>query len=223
MPVETEDETVRVAMWAPTCAPLDGANAEPPTPHDVERGWRFVHMLMTITGIEARQSLVCARALGELLIARGLVSVEELQAVMERVQAEVEENPIPKVTMAQGEDKYLTENNILIDCLERLPVCRARCCTFGFCLTEQDLDEGVARWDYGQPYWIRKRPDGYCAHCEPETHQCRIFEYRPFVCRVYDCRNDRRIWHDFERCILAPCRTAGNDQTPEEARGLAEA
>jgi hypothetical protein len=26
---------------------------------------------------------------------------------------------------------------------------------------------------------------------------------RPEACRVYDCRNDKRIWKDFEKRILA--------------------
>jgi len=161
-------------------------------------------MVMTMTQIEAREGLAFARALGDLLMERGLVTREELQHRLNEARTVVEERPVPKVFLAKGSDKYAVENNVLVDCLERLPLCKARCCTFNFCLTEQDLDEGVARWDYGQPYWMRKRADGYCAHCDPETYRCRIFEHRPLVCRTYTCREDQRVWRDFERRELAP-------------------
>lgn len=197
-------ETVRVATWKPAHPPLEGVPAEPPSLQEVERGWRFAHVLMAITQIETREALAFARALGDLLMARGLVAREELQALLDEARAGVEENPVPKVMLARGGDKYAAESNVLVDCLERLPICQARCCKYSFCLTEQDLDEGVARWDYGQPYWMRKRPDGYCVHCDPETYQCRIFQHRPYVCRMYDCREDRRLWLDFENKVLAP-------------------
>lgn len=196
--------TTRVAMWTPTCAPVEGVEETPLSQKEMDRGLRFAHLVTTMTQIETREALAFARALGNLLIDRGLVTVEEMQARLNDAREQVEERPIPKVMLAQGGDKYAAENNVLIDCLERIPLCQARCCTFGFCLTEQDLDESVARWDYGQPYWIRKRSDGYCVHCDPHTYQCRIFEHRPYVCRAYDCRNDKRVWIDFERRIPAP-------------------
>lgn len=202
-------DTIRVATWLPSTAPLGDAAGSVPSLQEVERGWRFAHLMMTLTQIETREALAFARALGDLLMERGLVSREELQSRLNEARAGVEEHPLPKVMLARGGDKYASENNVQLDCLERLPICRARCCTFSFCLTEQDLDEGVARWDYGQPYWIRKRSDGYCIHCDPETYRCRIFEHRPFVCRAYDCRGDARVWLDFARGIPAPREPAG--------------
>ena len=91
-----------------------------------------------------------------------------------------------------------------IPCAELIPLCRARCCTFVFALSTQDLDEGVIRFDYGQPYMIRQRSDGYCGHCEPTTLGCTVHAQRPRTCRTYDCRNDKRVWIDFEKRIPAP-------------------
>jgi len=200
---ELPADTIRVAVWVPGGSALEGS-AAPPAAGELERGLRFGHMLMTMSLLETREALAFARALGDVLMERGLVSREELQARLNEARAVLEEKPIPKVMLARGGDKYAAENNVLIDCLERLPICQARCCKYSFCLTEQDLDEGVARWDYGQPYWMRKRPDGYCVHCDPTTHRCLIFEHRPYVCRVYDCRNDARIWLDFEAKQISP-------------------
>jgi Fe-S-cluster containining protein len=90
-------------------------------------------------------------------------------------------------------------------CLELLHICKARCCALTFSLSTEDLDEGVIRWDYGQPYLIRQRAsDGKCVHNSPETGGCTVHQYRPRVCRVYDCRNDDRVWTDYENKIVAP-------------------
>ncbi|HEX9105483.1 MAG TPA: YkgJ family cysteine cluster protein, partial [Polyangia bacterium] len=60
----------------------------------------------------------------------------------------------------------------------------------------------VVQWDYARPYRLRKREDHYCAHSEPETRRCNIYDQRPAVCRTYDCRDDKRIWVDFDKRIL---------------------
>ena len=91
-----------------------------------------------------------------------------------------------------------------IPCAELMPLCKARCCTLSFALSTEDLDEGVIRWDYGQPYLIRQRAsDGYCVHNHPDSHACTVHHQRPRVCRVYDCRKDARVWQDYEQRIPA--------------------
>jgi Fe-S-cluster containining protein len=100
-------------------------------------------------------------------------------------------------------DKYTTEPSSP-PCDELLHLCEARCCTLTFALSTQDLDEGVIRWDYGQPYLIRQRQsDGYCVHNHPASHTCTVHAQRPRVCRSYDCRNDVRIWKSYEDRIPA--------------------
>jgi Fe-S-cluster containining protein len=100
-------------------------------------------------------------------------------------------------------DKYAVDESVEIDCQSRIPLCQARCCTFKFFLSKQDLDEGAASWDYGNPYWIKQGTDGYCVHCDPGSRGCTIHAQRPHVCRKYDCREDKRVWLDFERRIPA--------------------
>ena len=36
------------------------------------------------------------------------------------------------------------------------------------------------------------------------THRCGVYEQRPIPCRGYDCREDGRIWLDFERRVVNP-------------------
>ena len=175
--------------------------ARSPLERNVERGLRFAHVMMAINQHEGREGSIYARAVAELLVDKGLVGKEELDTMMAQVRKEVEALPAPKVLLSAGVDKYQCENLVLIDCAERVHLCQARCCSLDFYLTDQDLDEGVVRWDYGRPYWIRKNKDGHCVHYDPATRRCRIHAYRPHVCRAYDCRNDQRIWIDFEMRI----------------------
>ncbi|HVV86838.1 MAG TPA: YkgJ family cysteine cluster protein [Kofleriaceae bacterium] len=88
-------------------------------------------------------------------------------------------------------------------CGELIPICGARCCTFDFALTPQDLDEGVIAWDRDRPYLIRHGDDGACVHQDRATGFCGAYEHRPAICRRYDCREDPRIWADYEARILA--------------------
>ena len=61
-----------------------------------------------------------------------------------------------RVSLDLGGDKYATAPSAP-PCDELLHLCKARCCTLSFALSTADLDEGVIRWDYGQPYLIRQR------------------------------------------------------------------
>lgn len=91
-----------------------------------------------------------------------------------------------------------------IDCEARMHLCHGRCCSFAFALSAQDLDEGVVRWRYHEPYMNQQRADGYCVHNDATTRMCGVYQHRPGTCRSYDCRADRRVWIDFEARIPAP-------------------
>jgi Fe-S-cluster containining protein len=70
-------------------------------------------------------------------------------------------------------------------------------------MSKEDLDEGRLRWNYEEPYLLRKNPDtGYCERLSPEGGCC-VYDDRPAACRIYDCRNDKRVWEDFEKRIPA--------------------
>jgi Fe-S-cluster containining protein len=114
-----------------------------------------------------------------------------------------------------GGDKY-EETSPDVPCEELLPICQARCCAMRFSLSTQDLDEGIIRWDYGKPYVIRQRAsDGYCVHNDPTTRFCTVREARPRVCRSYDCRDDLRVWLDYEARIPAPLTAPESEPEPE--------
>lgn len=161
----------------------------------------------------ARQLFVAATeigALSNLLQERGLIGKEDLKAqrtvVAGRLRALFQEHQIGVKIDTRIPDKYAIPAESLprIDCEARIPLCRAACCAMRFALSAQDLDEGVMRWELGQPYMNRVGPDGRCVHQDRATLGCTIYQHRPGVCRLYDCRNDKRVWLDFDRRVINP-------------------
>jgi Fe-S-cluster containining protein len=178
---------------------------------EVERGLRFTHVMMSVNQDQGNEAVAYVQALADVLIEKGILKQEDLEEPLENARKEVAQVLMPRVRLADMGDKYAEGQAVEIDCFARLPLCHARCCTFKFFLTKQDLDEGVARWDYGNPYWIKQATDGYCTHSDPQTRGCTIHSQRPHVCRQYDCRSDTRIWIDFEKRIPAPMQPVSGD------------
>jgi hypothetical protein len=128
---------------------------------------------------------------------------EHLDATLATIQAGDARAPT-RVSLDLGASKYEAATPD-IPCAELIALCGARCCKMTFALSTEDLDEGVIRWDYGQPYLIRQRAsDGFCVHNHPAGHGCTVHPHRPRVCRVYDCRKDSRVWIDYAQRIPAP-------------------
>jgi len=141
----------------------------------------------------------------------GAVATEMPRAVM-MVRVGDEQTDGRASLHLSDEDKYQVEGPD-IPCAELLHLCQARCCAMHFELSTQDLDEGVIRWDYGKPYQIRQRDsDKYCVHNHPTSRGCTAHEFRPRVCRIYDCREDDRVWIDYEQRIPAPPKKTAEHQ-----------
>ena len=187
----------------------DGADLDEQQRREIERGLRFAHIMMTMNKSQGNEAIAAVQAMAALMVKQGLIDPEEFTRELEVARIEVQRVVQPTVRLAAMGDKYADGESVEIDCASRIPLCQARCCSFAFFLTEQDVDEGVARWDYGNPYWIKRAADGYCVHADPETRSCGIHACRPHVCRKYDCRNDPRVWIDFDARIPAPTPPPG--------------
>lgn len=106
---------------------------------------------------------------------------------------------LPQIRLGPMDDKYNVEGAD-IDCAARLHLCGARCCRLEASLGQQDLDERELEWETQRPYVIKRAEDGYCTYLG-DNGGCTCYEKRPTVCRVFDCRNDKRIWQDFDKMI----------------------
>jgi hypothetical protein len=174
------------------------------TDEDLEEGVRFLHKMGMQTKIDGADTAARLHGLIEELVARGLIPLRSLEERTERARKEEIERGKTQAVVEVGPpvDKYTVEVPP-IDCQTLLPLCKARCCRLTFSLSFQDLDEGGIQWEYGKPYNIRHDEDGMCVH-HVRDQGCSVYAKRPAVCRSYDCRQDKRVWDDYEKRIPAP-------------------
>lgn len=183
-----------------------------PNKDPVERGLHFATRLGAQADEDVTALAIDVYAMLDLLLGKGLLTVAEFQrARADSEQAMSRRGRRLRVLLGDDDHRWDAFPRPDIDCASLLHLCKARCCTFRFALSRQDLDAGVVRWDYEEPYMIAQK-DGYCAHIDRATHGCTAYEHRPVPCRLFDCRDDRRIWIDFEQRI--PAADPSPDPTP---------
>ena len=170
------------------------------------RGLQFADMLGFTNRQDLQESRVLLHALAELLVSKGVLRLHEIeQRKKEIARYFAEKDGPPKVQLVVTEDKYEPQANTPVDCENRIHLCKARCCKLWFALSVQDLEERIVRWNYAEPYSIAQGSDGYCVHQEGAgSHRCGVYENRPLICRTYSCKDDKRIWLDFEAHVINP-------------------
>ena len=192
----------------------EGGDAGAPQPESVANpqrqimlGFMFSHSIMGDTSRRLLDVAATQNALLELLQEQGLIEpaafTARRQAAFESLAAELTENGLGLFLNDTHEDKYALAPLPEIDCASRVQLCRAACCALRFPLSRQDVEEGVLRWDYGRPYWNLRDESGYCVHCSAGERACTVYDARPGPCREYDCRDDPRIWADFEARVVS--------------------
>ena len=175
---------------------------------DIASGLRYSHIRINSNTSKILEITSFLYALIELLNEKGILTIEELderkRQVAERLVQKFKESGIGLMYQDPEYDKYTFEHEAHVDCLERLPICKAICCKFPFALSKQDVEERIIRWDFSRPYLIAYGEDGYCAHLDRETYQCNVREHRPVPCRGFDCSKDEKwqVWLDFDKRIL---------------------
>ena len=108
-----------------------------------------------------------------------------------------------KVRLSMVDDKYSVESPD-IDCAARIHLCGARCCSFEVALSKQDLLERKLPFVIERPYELPRDPVTKKCACMDDHGACTAYEYRPATCRTYDCREDKRVWIDYEARVPAP-------------------
>lgn len=176
--------------------------------NEVAGGLLYCHSRLNSNTSKLLESASFLYALVELLTEKGLVELDELEEKKREVAARLLESFLDKgmgVAMQEGErDKYTFDETVEIDCESRVHLCKAACCRMSFALSQQDVEEGVIKWDLGRPYLIAQDSEGYCRHLDRQSSCCTVRDQRPLPCRGYDCRKDERVWLDFEKRIINP-------------------
>ena len=175
---------------------------------EVSEGLFYTHVRLSQSTNKALENSAFLYGLIELLNEKGIISIEELderkKVVGERLIAQLKEKGLGVMLHDSEEDKYNFQGEVKIDCENRVHLCKATCCRLHFALSKQDIYEGIVKWNLGHPYMIAHEKDSYCTHIERGTCRCRVRETRPLPCRGYDCRDDNRIWLDFENKVVNP-------------------
>lgn len=124
--------------------------------------------------------------------------LKEVSALVSKSMVEKGEHHSVSILMSGHDDSKDGANVPMVNCEERIHICKAVCCKLRFALEPEEIEGGIVKWDLGIPYQIRQRKDGYCSHMNSEKSCCTIYNDRPKVCSKYNCTNDKRIWTDFE-------------------------
>jgi Fe-S-cluster containining protein len=148
----------------------------------------------------------------DVLVRRGVIEEQEVVPAARAIEAELArrgESDEHLVGVRNDPPNTSEAADVVVDCAARIPVCQAVCCKLAVALSRQEVEAGRLAWDAGRPYYLRKRPDGRCAHQAP-AGSCAVYQDRPAPCRRYTCATDPRIWTDFERMELNDAWLAAN-------------
>jgi Fe-S-cluster containining protein len=164
----------------------------------VERGNLHAHTALGACSSRLSETQAMLHGLADVLLTKGIIDAEELTQAMRSVENELKDlgdSNGPGLLVRIEPDVLAKEQEPVVDCAERMPICKAVCCRLDFALSIREIEGGHARWDLGRPYFIRREKDGNCSHrC---GSGCNIYAQRPQVCRRYSCEHDERIWKDF--------------------------
>jgi Fe-S-cluster containining protein len=174
---------------------------------DILDGFLYSYRQLDTNATKLYEASANLYSLIELLVVKGIIGIEELdqrkKAVEQRLNNSFREAGIGVKVQNAKIDKYNLEAEAQIDCENRKHICRTVCCALAYALSPQDIREGI-RWSLGKPFMNARGADGYCIHLDRDKLNCNIYEQRPAVCRQYSCRNDSRIWLDFDKMIINP-------------------
>jgi Fe-S-cluster containining protein len=171
----------------------------------LERGTLFTHTVMGQNALRLSEVESFTFGLLDVLLAKGIVSREEMSNAVETVRQESiarGEMVGTGVALRIDEPEMSAQPFVEVNCGERMHVCHSICCKLDFPLTAEEVETGAVRWDLGRPYSIRHEADGYCTHRNRATGACGVYENRPAICRGYSCARDSRIWKDFDGMVL---------------------
>jgi Fe-S-cluster containining protein len=165
---------------------------------DLLRGLVYTHNRANANTAEVHQANANVQAVIELLIERGVLNRKELEERAEEASERLKRDYIERgmaVAMQEfGTSKYEFNSGAEIDCKSRIALCKAACCRLPFALSKQDVQEGIVKWDPGQPYMNARESDGYCSHLDRCSGRCSVYEHRPIPW----------IWIDFNNRVINP-------------------
>jgi hypothetical protein len=189
-------------------APIDDLDRQ------IRRASFFSQASLERHGRETRKIEAYVAAMLDLLFEHGVLKPEELGDKVRAKQAEEAEQAAaerakndsmkdwPSIVIREDKPDAPEAPEEPVDCDARMHICHAVCCQLRFPLSSDEIEKGKVKWDLGHPYVIRHSEEGFCVHNDRASGRCGVYDDRPRVCSRYTCRNDDRIWKDFDNMIL---------------------
>ncbi len=175
---------------------------------EIVNGFLYSHARLNANTQLAFESQCQLKTLIHLLSQKGIITTNELEeqedVASQKLTKKFQEMDLGVMMQDPAPDKYCLEEIVKVDCANRIHLCHAACCRLSFALSGQDVQEGIVRWNLGHPYVIAHEKDGYCSHLDRESLTCTIYAHQPVICQAYDCREDKRIWLDFDNMVINP-------------------
>lgn len=184
--------------------------------------------------VEFEQAVI-VQCLLQVLMTKGYVNKEELDAVFPNMARAVEEVRAKQITGPRSASLPAdTPEPTDLDCSAHHADCHAACCTsFNVFLTSEEAASNKYHWDVALPYRLLVDERGTCVYFDAESLKCTIWHDRPLSCRKFDCRTDGRIWEDYgkrqlsemmmnSKARIAAARQRAKKAAQEAARAQAE-
>ncbi len=170
----------------------------------LEQGSLFTHTALTDQIVRVNEDEAFIYGLIDLLLRKGLIQTDELQATAKAVKTElIDKKEFASLGVAMRVDNSQNPlQPVAVNCAERMPVCQGVCCRLRFALSAEEIEAGWLKWELGKPYYNRHNESGTCHRLDPLSRGCQIYEHRPSICRQYSCAKDQRIWLDFDKMLL---------------------
>ncbi len=172
----------------------------------VRAGFHMTHAVQARAMQAEFEHAVIVQSLLHVLLEKKLLSRDELDAVYPQMQhalAELRSHQLaagPRMTQPLEGHPEPTG----LDCSAHHKDCEAACCTsFSVVLTPEEAASGKYMWDVAFPYRLLTNDAGECVYLDSERRRCTIWADRPIVCRSYDCRDDGRIWSNYQSRMLS--------------------
>jgi len=174
---------------------------------EILEGFLYSYRQLDTNALKVYEASSDLYSLIKLLVAKGIIQVDELNQYKEEVEKRLndsfKDSGIGVRVRRTDNETDSTAQEDRVDCEDRLHICKAACCALAYPLSVSDINNGM-RWCLARPFMNAREADGYCIHLDRDTFRCTIYDQRPLVCRKYNCRDDRRIWLDFDNMIINP-------------------
>jgi hypothetical protein len=188
---------------------------------EILEGFLYSYRQLDSNALKVYEASADLYSLIKILVAKGIIGAGELEQYKEEVKKRLDDSfkeaDIGVRVRRSDTDKESKVEEVRVDCEKRKYICKAACCTLTYPLSLQDINQGI-RWSLARPFMNAREVDGYCIHLQRDSLKCTIYEQRPAICREYSCRNDRRIWLDFDKMIINPDPFGGGDSSNTERK-----